>query len=59
MAKVTLVFEDIDDGVSLTVESDPSLPENISDEGNELTDAQKMAISMAMIFDQQMKEEIH
>lgn len=56
MAKVTLTFEDMEDGVSLVVASDPSLPEKISDDGAELTDAQKMAISMAVMFDAQMNE---
>ena len=55
MAKVTITFEDMEEGVSLLVESDPPLPEEIDEDTSNLTDAQQMALSMAMMFDQQMK----
>jgi len=55
MAKVTITFEDMEEGVSLLVESEPPLPEEIDEDTSNLTDAQQMALSMAMMFDQQMK----
>ena len=57
MAKVTITFEDMEEGVTVAVESDPPLPENIQEEAENLTDAQQMALSMAMMFDNQMQEE--
>lgn len=63
MAKVTISFEDLEDGVSLTVQSDPPFPEKVENETfspdhvSELTDAQQMALHMTMMFDQEMKND--
>ena len=63
MAKVTITFEDMDDGVSLTVQSDPPFPEKGENEAlaaeqvSALSDAQQMALHMTMLFDQQMQGE--
>lgn len=61
MAKVTITFQDMEDGVSLQVESDPPFPEKVNESVEELSDAQQMALSMTMMFDQQMQgtEEEH
>ena len=56
MAKVTITFQDMEDGVSLQVESDPPFPEKMNENAAELTDAQQMALSMTMMFDQQMQD---
>jgi hypothetical protein len=57
MAKVTMTFEDMEEGVVLSIDSDPSLPENLNEDTEGLTDAQKMALSMAMMFDKMMNED--
>lgn len=56
MAKVTITFQDMEDGVSLVVESDPPFPEKQGDSMEGLSDAQQMALSMTMMFDQQMQD---
>jgi len=57
MAKVTITFEDKNEGVSVEVQSDPPFPEKMEENAMELTDAQQMALSLTMMFDQQMQEE--
>lgn len=57
MAKVTMTFEDMEEGVVLSIDSDPSLPENLNEDTDGLTDAQKMALSMTMMFDKMMNED--
>jgi len=57
MAKVTITFEDMNEGVSVEVQSDPPFPEKMEENAMELTDAQQMALSMTMMFDQQMNDE--
>jgi hypothetical protein len=56
MAKVTITFMDMEDGVSLVVESEPPFPEKDEKAEVGLTDAQQMALSMTMMFDQQMQD---
>ena len=48
MAKVTIVFEDCDDGISVSLLSDPPLPhrENFSSKDPDLTEAQLMALGV-------------
>lgn len=48
MAKVTLVFEDCDDGVAVSMTSDPPLPhrEDFSSQDPDLSDAQHMALGV-------------
>jgi hypothetical protein len=57
MAKVTITFEDMNEGVSVEVQSDPPFPEKTEENAMQLTDAQQMALSMTMMFDQEMQEE--
>ena len=48
MAKVTIVFEDCDDGISVSLLSDPPLPhrDDFSSKDPDLTDAQHMALGV-------------
>ena len=57
MAKVTMTFEDMEEGVVLSIDSDPSLPKDLSEDTDGLTDAQKMALSMTMMFDKMFNED--
>lgn len=57
MAKVTITFEDLNEGVSVEVQSDPPFPEKMEENATDLTDAQQMALSMTMMFDQQMQQD--
>lgn len=44
-----MIFEDCDDGVSLSITSDPPFPEreNLSRQDEDLTEAQHLALAMA------------
>ena len=59
MAKVTMVFEDCEEGVSLNIESDPPLPhrKKLSNQDSDLTDAQHMALSVAQMMNQKHGDE--
>ena len=60
MAKVTMVFEDCVDGVSLEIKSDPPFPDrkNLSHDDKDLTEAQHMALGLAHRMSQAASEEI-
>jgi len=47
MAKVTITFEDLDEGVEVKVESDPAIS---MDDKELLTNAQEMAVRMSSII---------
>lgn len=51
MAKVTVTFEDVEDGVAVKVESDPPFgpPDGLAD----LTEAQQMGIQMTQMLAEQ------
>jgi len=52
MAKVTVTFEDIEEGVSVNVESDPPFPGPAAskEEKESLTDAQQMGLRMTHLL---------
>jgi hypothetical protein len=54
LAKVTLTFEDCEQGISLTIDSDPPLPhrDNLSSQDTDLTEAQHAALSMVQMMNQ-------
>lgn len=56
MAKVTVTFEDIDEGVSVKVESDPAFPGPAAsqEEQDSLTDAQQMGLRMTHLLTEEM-----
>jgi hypothetical protein len=56
MAKVTVIFEDIDEGVSVKVESEPGFPGPAAspEEKNSLTDAQQMGLRMTHLLTEEM-----
>lgn len=59
MAKVTLVFEDCDDGVTVSMTSDPPFPhrENFSSQDQDLSDAQHMALGVVNQMERTAQEE--
>lgn len=56
MAKVTVTFEDINEGVSVQVESDPPFPGPAAsqEQKDSLTDAQQMGIRMTHLLTEEM-----
>lgn len=56
MAKVTVTFEDIDEGVGVKVESDPAFPGPAAsqEEQDGLTDAQQMGLRMTHLLTEEM-----
>lgn len=61
MAKVTVTFEDIEDGVSVKVVSDPAFPgpDATPEEQDALTDAQHMGMRMTELLTEQADSEHH
>lgn len=56
MAKVTVTFEDLDEGVSVRIESDPIFPELNAQTFNNLTEAQQMGLTMSRMLTEQLAE---
>jgi hypothetical protein len=59
MAKATVFFEDVQEGVSVRVESDPGFPgpDATEEEKNALTDAQKMCLRLTEILTEEMVQD--
>lgn len=57
MAKVIVTFEDIEDGVSVKMDSDPAFKEGMGHE--ELTEAQKMAWALTRLVTETASQEEH
>lgn len=58
MAKVTLVFEDCEDGVSVSLTSDPPFPhrDDFSSQDPDLSDAQHMALGVVHHMERKAQE---
>lgn len=56
MAKITVTFEDFDDGVHVNVHSDTSNVEELFETDKELTDAEAMCLLMTNLLANKMKE---
>lgn len=56
MAKVTITFEDIEEGVSVRIESDPIFPELNAQTFNNLTEAQQMGLRMSRMLSEELAE---
>jgi len=56
MAKVTITFEDIDEGVRVNIESEPGFPGPAAsqEEQDSLTDAQQMGLRMTHLLTEEM-----
>lgn len=52
MAKITVTFEDVEEGVSVKVESDPPFPGPVAsqEELDSLTEAQEMGLRMTQVL---------
>ena len=59
MAKVTVTFEDVDEGVSVRIESDPAFPGPAAtdEQKDALTDAQHMGLQMTELLTQKLSEQ--
>ena len=61
MATVTVTFQDVDEGVSVRVESDPAFPGPAAtvEEQNALTDAQQMGLRMTQLLTEELNQQQH
>lgn len=59
MAKVTITFEDIDEGVRVNVESEPGFPGPANQEEAEFTDAQQMGLRMVDLLNDEVASQNH
>lgn len=61
MAKVTITFEDMDDGVQVKIESDPSFPGPAAtpEQQEAMTDAQQMGIRMTELLTEELHQQQH